>query len=171
MKLQLRKPEWRNAIYLLTVTLPIIVVDQITKVWAIAFRDGSEKVVFESWWRFIYAENRGALWGIGNDFSECYRRLVCRGISSLITLVIVYLLLAYSENRLMKYIYGFVLGGALGNLYDRFFRGYVIDFIDWHWGNAYHWPTFNIADVAIVVAVALMSIEILFYQKKEEKTS
>ncbi len=171
MKLQLRKPEWRNAIYLLTVTLPIIVVDQITKVWAIAFRDGSEKVVFESWWRFIYAENRGALWGIGNNFSEFYRKLVFLGISSLITLVIVYLLLAYSENRLMKYIYGFVLGGALGNLYDRFFRGYVIDFIDWHWGNAYHWPTFNIADVAIVVAVALMSIEILFYQKKEEKTS
>lgn len=169
MKLKLKKPEWKNAIYLFTVSLPIIVIDQITKVWAISLRDGGEKIVFESWWSFIYAENRGALWGIGNNFSEFMRQLVFLGISSVITLVIIYLLLSYSENKLMKFIYGFVLGGALGNLYDRFFRGFVIDFIDWHWGDAYHWPTFNIADIAIVVAVVLMSIEILFFQGGKEK--
>jgi len=166
--MNLRKPEWKNSIYLLTISLPIVLIDQITKVWAMAFKGGGEKVVFESWWSFIYAENRGALWGLGNNFSEFYRKLVFLGISSVITLVIVYLLLSYSENKLMKYIYGFVLGGALGNLYDRFFRGFVIDFIDWHWGKAYHWPTFNVADAAIVVAVGLMLVEILFFQKKKE---
>jgi len=169
--MKLNKPVWKNSIYLLTVTLPIVIIDQITKVWAIAFKGGGELVVFESWWSFIYAENRGALWGIGNNFSEFYRKLVFLGISSIITMVIVYLLLAYSENKLMKIIYGFVLGGALGNLYDRFFRGAVIDFIDWHLGDSYHWPTFNVADVAIVVAVALMVIEILFFQKKKETNS
>ena len=168
MRFKFSRPEWKNSIYLLTITLPIVIIDQITKIWAIAFKGGGEKVVFESWWSFIYTENRGALWGIGNNFSEFMRKLVFLGISSVITLVIVYLLLSYAENRLMKYIYGFVLGGALGNLYDRFFRGFVIDFIDWHAGDFYHWPTFNIADVAIVVAVFLMSIEILFFQKKEE---
>ena len=166
--MNLKKPEWKNSIYLLTISLPVVLIDQITKVWAMALKGGGEKVVFESWWSFIYAQNRGALWGMGNDFSEFYRQLVFIGISSAITLVIAYLLLSYAENRLMKCIYGFVLGGALGNLYDRIFRGSVVDFIDWHWGKAYHWPTFNIADVAIVVAVVLMSVEILFFQKKKE---
>jgi signal peptidase II len=66
-------------------------------------------------------------------------------------------------------VYGFVLGGATGNLYDRYFRGYVIDFIDWHAGDMYHWPTFNIADAAIVVAVALLAIELLFFQKPPDR--
>lgn len=166
--MNLKKPEWKNSIYLLTISLPIVIVDQITKVWAMTLKGGGEKVVFESWWSFVYAENRGALWGIGSNFSEFYRKLVFLGISSAITLVIVYLLLSYSENKLMKYIYGFVIGGALGNLFDRFFRGFVVDFIDWHWGDAYHWPTFNIADAAIVVAVVLMSVEMFFFQKKKE---
>jgi signal peptidase II len=162
------KFEWRNAFYLLIITIPVVILDQATKVWAIALRNGGQVVVFESWWSFIYAENRGALWGIGGNFPEFYRKLIFLGISTVITLFIVYLLFTYAENRLIKVVYGFVLGGALGNLYDRYFRGYVIDFIDWHAGDYYHWPTFNIADAAIVVAVALLSIELLFFQKKKD---
>jgi signal peptidase II len=162
------KFEWRNAFYLLIITIPVVILDQATKVWAIALRNGGQVVVFESWWSFIYAENRGALWGIGGNFPEFYRKLIFLGISTIITLFIVYLLFTYAENRLIKVVYGFVLGGALGNLYDRYFRGYVIDFIDWHAGDYYHWPTFNIADAAIVVAVALLSIELLFFQKKKD---
>jgi len=166
--MKFNKFEWRNAFYLLIITIPVVILDQATKVWAIALRSGGQVVVFESWWSFIYAENRGALWGIGGNFPEFYRKLIFLGISTVITLFIVYLLFTYAENRLIKVVYGFVLGGALGNLYDRYFRGYVIDFIDWHAGDYYHWPTFNIADAAIVVAVALLSIELLFFQKKKD---
>jgi signal peptidase II len=167
--MNLKKLEWKNAVYLLTISLPVFILDQITKVWALSLKDGGQVVVFESWWSFIYAENRGALWGIGGNFPEFYRKLIFLGISSLITLFIVYLLLTYAENRLTRSVYGFVLGGATGNLYDRFFRGFVIDFIDWHAGDYYHWPTFNIADAAIVVAVGLLAIEIIFYHKPPEK--
>ena len=163
-----KKFEWMNALYLLIITLPVVVLDQATKFWAITLRNGGQVVVFESWWSFIYAENRGALWGIGGNFPDFYRKLIFRGISTVITLFIVYLLFTYAENRLIKVVYGFVLGGALGNLFDRYFRGYVIDFIDWHAGDYYHWPTFNIADAAIVVAVALLLIELLFFQKKKD---
>lgn len=163
------KFEWKNTIYLLTVTVPVLILDQITKVWAMSLKDGGKITVFESWWSFIYAENRGALWGIGGNFPEFYRKLIFLGLSSLVTLFIVYLLLTYAENKIMKIVYGFVLGGATGNLYDRFFRGYVIDFIDWHAGDLYHWPTFNIADAAIVVAVILLAIELLFFQKTAAK--
>ena len=166
--MNLKPVVWKNSIYLLIVSLPIVVFDQITKVWAISLKEGREVVVFKSWWSFIYAENRGALWGMGSSFSEFYRQLVFLGLSSVITLLIVYLLLTYSETKLMKYIYSFVLGGAIGNLYDRFFRGFVIDFINWHAGDYYTWPTFNVADAAIVVAVGLMLLEILFLQKSQE---
>jgi signal peptidase II len=163
-----KKFEWMNGIYLLIITFPVVVLDQITKVWALSLKNGGQVVVFESWWSFIYAENRGALWGIGGNFPEFYRKLIFLGISTVITLFIVYLLFTYAENRLIKVVYGFVLGGALGNLYDRYFRGYVIDFIDWHAGDYYHWPTFNIADASIVVAVALLLIELLFFQQKKD---
>ena len=54
-------------------------------------------------------------------------------------------------------------GGALGNFLDRLVRGYVIDFIDWHWRNqpGMRWPTFNVADAAICVGVALMLLDSL----------
>lgn len=160
------KYEWRNLYYLLMVSFPLVLADQLTKLWALTLKGSEPVVLFESWWRFIYVENRGALWGIGNDFPIFYRKLIFLGISSVITLFIVYLLVTYSENRLMKVIYGFVLGGAIGNLIDRFFRGFVVDFVDWHAGDLYHWPTFNIADAAIVVAVFLLAIEVFFNHKR-----
>lgn len=160
------KFEWKNLYYILIVSFPVVLSDQLTKFWALSLKGSDKMVMFESWWNFIYVENRGALWGIGNDFPVFYRKLIFLGISSVITLFIVYLLVTFSENRLMKVIYGFVLGGAIGNLIDRFFRGFVIDFIDWHAGDLYHWPTFNIADAAIVVAVFLLVIEVFFNQKR-----
>lgn len=51
-----------------------------------------------------------------------------------------------------------ILGGALGNLIDRFYHGYVIDFLDFYYGT-YHWPAFNIADSAIVIGAALLLID------------
>ena len=60
-----------------------------------------------------------------------------------------------------------ILGGALGNLYDRFRFGYVIDFLDFYWRN-HHWPAFNIADSAICVGVAILIGETLFGADHEQ---
>jgi signal peptidase II len=160
----------KNGYYLLTIALPVLILDQITKVWAVnRLKGGDRIVVFESWWSFVYAENRGALWGLGGNFPEFYRKLIFLGFSTLVTLVIVYLLFTYAENVMLRLVFAFVIGGAAGNLYDRFYRGYVVDFIDWHAAGHYHWPTFNIADAAIVVSIALLAIETLFLQQKQDK--
>ena len=53
-----------------------------------------------------------------------------------------------------------ILGGALGNLYDRLAYGYVVDFLEVYW-RAYHWPSFNVADSAISIGVLLLAIEII----------
>jgi signal peptidase II len=58
---------------------------------------------------------------------------------------------------------GLTQGGALGNLYDRVCFGYVVDFLEVHWGQ-YRWPTFNIADSAISVGVFFLAVEILRHE-------
>lgn len=59
-----------------------------------------------------------------------------------------------------------ILGGAVGNLYDRILLGYVVDFISAHWGPHY-WPAFNIADAAISVGAAIVLLQALFEKKPE----
>ncbi len=157
----------KNAIYLLLITFPVILIDQITKIWAISLKGGLSVTVFESWFHLIYAENRGALFSLGSQFSEAMRKAVFLGFSTVVTLFVLGLLMVKSESKILTAVYALVIGGAVGNLIDRYRLGFVIDFIDWHVKDAYHWPTFNIADAAIVAAVTLVAIELLFFQKKK----
>lgn len=166
----MRKIEWKNAVYILIITLPLVLIDQITKVWAETLQNGHKIVVFESWWNFIYVENRGAFWGFGGNFPEILRKILLLGLSSVFAIVVLVLLFTYAENKLIKVTYGFILAGAIGNLYDRFFKGFVVtDFIQWHIGDFFYWPTFNIADVAIVIGAGLLAINMVLLEK-EKKT-
>jgi lipoprotein signal peptidase len=76
-----------------------------------------------------------------------------------------------ASQRLMLYAMPFVLGGAVGNLLDRLFYRYVIDFVDWYVtidGVDRHWPTFNVADAAIVVGIGLMLLQLLPRKKRPD---
>lgn len=72
-----------------------------------------------------------------------------------------------NSNRLESLALTFVLGGALGNLYDRLVYGHVVDFIQVHWQQSWYFPAFNVADSAITAGVVLMLLE-SFMAKKEE---
>src|SRR5204863_9580358 len=74
--------------------------------------------------------------------------------------VITYSLRSPVGNRLLQFALALILGGALGNLYDRIAYGYVVDFLELYAG-AYHWPSFNVADSAISTGVVLLAIEII----------
>jgi signal peptidase II len=74
--------------------------------------------------------------------------------------VITYSVRSPVHNRLLQFALALILGGALGNLYDRLSYGYVVDFLEFYLGT-YHWPAFNIADSAITVGVVLLALEIL----------
>ena len=63
-----------------------------------------------------------------------------------------------------------ILGGAIGNLYDRIVQGYVVDFISVHY-NAYYFPAFNLADTAITIGAALLIIDMIFLEKQREPAS
>jgi signal peptidase II len=62
----------------------------------------------------------------------------------------------------------FVLGGAIGNLYDRLMYGHVVDFLQLHWQQSWYFPAFNVADSAITIGVVLMLLESVVANKQEE---
>lgn len=61
-------------------------------------------------------------------------------------------------NKMANIAYALIIGGALGNLFDRLYHGFVVDFLDFYYGN-YHWPAFNIADSAICLGAALLILD------------
>ncbi|MGH8685491.1 MAG: signal peptidase II, partial [Nitrosospira sp.] len=81
--------------------------------------------------------------------------------------LIVYLLRKHAADRLFCIALSLILGGALGNLWDRIILGHVVDFLDFHVGG-YHWPAFNVADSAIFLGAMLLILD--SFRHKESDT-
>ena len=144
-------------------------------------------VVIKGLYNYRYQPNPGAAWGIFKDYPPWFRRPFFITIT-IIAIFFIFYLFAFrleKEHKLMLLALSFILGGALGNFIDRLRLDYVVDFIDWSipygdwfgwlvssWKGkgSYHWPTFNIADVAISGGVIFIAIELLFYTPLHEPT-
>lgn len=114
-----------------------------------------------------YAENCGGAWGLLHGAREGLRKpfFMLVTIGAVVFILHLYRTLEKGQ-RAMRWALPLVLGGAIGNLVDRMRLGYVVDFIDMHWRDKYHWPTYNIADVAITFGIGLMLIEYILGPKK-----
>ncbi len=116
-------------------------------------------VVWAPMWRMRYAENPGAAWGLFRDLSLTTRNAVFSlTLLGAVIFILVYFRRLAPAQRLPQVALSLVFAGAIGNFIDRLARGYVVDFIDWHWWRRpdLYWPTFNIADSMIVVGVLLL---------------
>jgi signal peptidase II len=116
-------------------------------------------VVWKPMWRMRYAENPGAAWGLFRELSLAARNTVFSlTLLGAVIFILFYFRKLTREQRLAQVALSLVFAGAIGNFIDRLARGYVVDFIDWHWWNRpdLYWPTFNIADSMIVVGVLLL---------------
>jgi signal peptidase II len=129
--------------------------------------------VISSFWQFTYAQNRAAAFGMFSFAPEWFRV----PFFYVITIAAVIFIVGYFRKlaptqRFLQFTLALVLGGAIGNGVDRLLHGYVIDFIDWHWFDpgwrrpSRHWPTFNVADSALSVGLALLAIEMFFARKE-----
>ena len=115
-----------------------------------------EVKVFESFWSWRYAENKGAAWSMFARLPDGLRLPLLIGVSSLAVLFILTFVRKLEPGQTtLQLALGLVLGGALGNLVDRAHFGYVVDFILWYY-NDFYWPTFNVADVGISCGVGLI---------------
>ncbi len=136
-------------------------------------RDGQRSIiVIPNLFDLQYAQNPGGAWSMLRSLPEIYRRPFFLFVS---TAASVFITSVYGKidrrDFAMKWGLPLALGGAIGNLVDRVRHGYVVDFLHFFVkrpGKDYHWPTFNVADVWIVVGVALMGLTILFSRRRRE---
>ena len=141
----------KENIYLVTVITVIFFIDRFSKIVVINNYTNSVHSVND----FI---NFDLIWniGIGFGFFSTDSSIFYNLISIIIGLIIIALfLILLTANRFEKYIYSIIIGGALGNFYDRLVYNAVPDFIDLHYAN-FHWFTFNIADIFISVGVIFL---------------
>ena len=124
---------------------------------------------------FIFAQNPGGAWSFLRSVPDGLRRPFFLFVSAA---AIVFIVMVYQRldrrQWAMRWGLPFALGGAIGNLQDRVRYGWVVDFIDVYWkgkANEMHWPTFNVADIAIVVGVALMALDLFSLRKVSDSAS
>lgn len=117
----------------------------------------AEHLTVTSFFDLVRYHNEGAAFSFLADAGG-WQKWFFSGISLVAILVITYLLKKYQNQKLFCTGLALVLGGAIGNLYDRLTLGYVVDFLSFH-VNGLFWPAFNVADSAICVGVALLLID------------
>ena len=134
-------------------------------------RDANTIIIFPGF-KLRYAQNFGAAFSFLNDaggWQTYFFSILAIGVSLLLTFWIVKTALKQDKSRWFELLaLSLILGGAIGNVYDRITLGYVIDFIVWHY-QASEFPTFNIADSAICTGAGLLIFDMLFLQKKPTK--
>ncbi len=143
---------------LLAIAGAVITSDQVSKMYIHThFRLGEEMVVIPKYFNLTYLQNTGAAFGIFADLPTTYREIFFLVMPPIALLIILALLRGIRDNERSGIVaLSLVFGGAVGNYIDRLRFHYVIDFLDFHIDEFYHWPSFNIADMAIVVGVGIL---------------
>jgi signal peptidase II len=144
------------------VTVVALAADQLTKLWAVAsLKPVGTVPIIDGFFDLHYVENPGATWGFLAN-SPGLREPLLIAVAILASLFILWMARKLQPGqRLLSIALALVLAGAVGNLIDRLRLSVVIDFIDLHAGEAFRWPTFNVADITIVVGVVMLLIDSL----------
>ena len=140
----------------------VFALDRFTK-WLVETRLSAADTIriVPGFFDIIRSENRGVAFGILNDSTSQWRTSGLILLSSLAVILIAIVLWRPARlDRATLWGLAFVLGGASGNLFDRFLHGRVTDFLELYLGN-FHWPTFNVADSAIVIGSAILILDML----------
>ena len=180
-----------SPVFLAVVSIASLVSDVASKLWAekrLADYPGYVTLI-DNHLMFVLAKNKGGAWGLLQGESENVRRpfFLLVSVAAIAFIVTLYRRLQPRQHAL-KWGLPLVLGGALGNVFDRIRYGFVIDFIDYRadWIKKLneliqkyypkhivtdHWPTFNVADIAICVGVGLMAVDMLTARRGKKVVS
>ncbi len=157
-------------IFYLLVSVAALVLDRLTK-WQVQRRiELHDSIsVIPGFFRIAHLENPGAAFGIFSDTPTPLKLGLLIGLSA-VALVVVTILLWKSSTSLSSTSIGLalILGGAIGNLWDRVLHRRVTDFLLFYY-HQYEWPAFNLADSAIVVGAALLVLDLLFSKAPQEE--
>ena len=148
----------------LSLSAIVIALDLLTKHWLQSVLTDGEQRTITSFFNLVLFHNQGAAFSFLADAGG-WQHIFFSTTAVIASVVIVYLLRKHSNQNLFCLGLALILGGALGNLYDRLTLGYVVDFLYFHY-HQYYWPAFNVADMAISTGIVLLLIDELLLRKK-----
>jgi len=140
-------------IYLVFLIVPcIFLLDRWTKLLVIQSLAYLESIEFAPFFSLVHARNFGGAFGLFAGFG--FARYFFMFLPLLIIAILIYMMLAYRASIGKMFALALILSGAIGNVYERIFYGYVTDFLDFYY-QSWHWPAFNVADISISTGVGL----------------
>jgi len=135
-----------------------LILDRLAKLWALnSLKENNGVILIKDFFKLEYLENRGAAFGILQN------KLILLAIVTLLVIsgMIYYIIKYKPKSKYLRISFALIISGALGNLYDRLFYKYVVDFILVHYKEIYYFPTFNIADSLVVIGTVILAISIV----------
>ena len=154
----------------LLVAAAVFMIDQTTKAWAVKNLRLGDREVIPGFLNWAYAQNTGVAFSMLDDHGDAGRW----GLS-VVAFVAAALVLYFfwktprSDDRILGAL-ALLLAGIVGNVVDRTRLGFVVDFIDVQFGN-WHYPTFNVADMAICLGAGILILDMFLTKKQETKTA
>jgi len=140
------------------IAVAVIAFDQGSKIWIDNALPRHQQIeVLPQFLNIVHVRNPGVAFGLLQNIPESYRATLLAATTLLALVLLVFLLTqTQASQRLERWSLALIMGGAVGNLIDRIRLGEVIDFIDAHWADTYHWPAFNVADSCISTGITCM---------------
>ncbi len=154
---------------LLVVGGGVLAADQFSKALALSYlsRVYSLKVI-DGFFSLTLVLNPGVAFGLFSHSPAAWKAAALLLLSGVTVIVLLWYYFYYHGlTRLARVAFSLVVGGALGNMLDRFRFAKVVDFLDFYW-RSYHWPAFNLADAAITVGVVLLLFDVLRQNRKND---
>lgn len=147
--------------------------DRISKSWVVDSLDYADRIaVIQGFFYLTHVRNPGAAFGLLASADASWRLGFFIGVSILaIGIILVFLRDLDPKDRLSALALGLIMGGAAGNLFDRFRYGEVVDFLHFRLWSGYSWPDFNVADSCIVVGVGILVLELLASEGERRASS
>jgi len=152
----------------MAVAMAVVIADQLTKLVVIHYIDLYDRVPLASFINLTHQRNTGAAFSFLANAGG-WQRWFFMAVSIVVSIAIVWMLSRKDNPPILSAALALVLGGALGNLYDRVTLGKVVDFVQLH-AAGYYWPAFNVADSAITIGVVLLVWDSLLGKNQEVRT-
>lgn len=143
-----------------------LILDRVSKTWAQNFlTTNGDVVILKDIFSFSYLENRGAAFGIFQN-----KQSILAIVTFFVLSFVVYYLIKYKpKSMILRISLSLIICGAIGNLFDRVTKRYVVDFILFHYKDVYYFPTFNVADMMVVIGTFSMALYLVKEDKDENK--
>lgn len=142
------------------ISFAIVILDQLTKKIILAKMALRDVVEVTSFFDIVHLHNYGAAFSFLHNAGG-WQRYFLSAISILVSIVLPFYIKKNQHDIFLAMGLTLVLGGAIGNLVDRLFLGYVVDFVSLHIDDVFYWPAFNVADSAISLGVILLIYDTL----------